>query len=79
MHKLITSLANNLLTEYLLQHQLLESFEEQHEERLQSEREREHRALDLIEQLREEEKYVVLRLQALKFHQEFIKRGLSGE
>lgn len=79
MHKLIASIANNMLTEYLLQHQLLESLEEQHEERLQSEREREHRALDLIEQLREEEKRVALRLQALKFHQEFIERGLSGE
>ncbi|GAB9468393.1 hypothetical protein Gpo141_00005710 [Globisporangium polare] len=57
------------------QHQLLESLEGQHEERLQIEKEREHRALSLIEQLREEEKHVALRLQALKFHQEFIKRG----
>lgn len=57
------------------QHQLLEELENQHDERLQLEKERKQHALELVEQLREEEKHVALRLQALKFHQEFIQRS----
>ncbi|KAF1332391.1 hypothetical protein FI667_g3422, partial [Globisporangium splendens] len=60
------------------QNHLLEILDGQHRERLTMEKEREDHALDLIEQMREEETQLALRLQALKFHHEFIKRGLNG-
>ncbi|TMW63603.1 hypothetical protein Poli38472_002544 [Pythium oligandrum] len=60
------------------QHQQLESLEHQHYDRLRTEQLLEQHARSMIDEMREEEKNLALRLQALQVHQEHIKRSLEG-
>lgn len=55
------------------QHQRLDELERQHYHRLQQEQEREMEAQRLVNEMRDEEKSIALRLQALQLHQEHIK------
>ncbi|KAL3671988.1 hypothetical protein V7S43_002653 [Phytophthora oleae] len=60
------------------QRQLREAATKQHYERLMTEKQRQHEALNLIAQMEEEERNLRLRLEALHFHREYMEQELCS-
>ncbi|KAG7376760.1 hypothetical protein PHYPSEUDO_012785 [Phytophthora pseudosyringae] len=60
------------------QRQLREAATKQHYERLMTEKQRQHEALNLVSEMEEEERNLRLRLEALHFHREYMEQELCG-
>ncbi|KAG6966934.1 hypothetical protein JG687_00004565 [Phytophthora cactorum] len=72
---LTTTLSSSKSLSY--ERQLREAATKQHYERLMTEKQRQHEALNLVAQMEEEERNLRLRLEALNFHREYMEQELS--